>query len=73
MSEQADDVQCESCGRWFRSRGGLAVHTLKMHDILYILKVEFDYYILLSMAQCALDRASLFFHWTAYLEGTCAS
>ena len=24
VSEQAEAVQCESCGRWFRSRGGLA-------------------------------------------------
>ena len=26
MREQPDAVQCETCERWFRSRGGLAVH-----------------------------------------------
>ena len=26
VSDQAGSMQCESCGRWFRSRGGLAVH-----------------------------------------------
>ena len=25
VSEQADAMQCESCGRWFRSGGGLAL------------------------------------------------
>ena len=26
MSKQADAMRCDSCGRWFMSGGGLAVH-----------------------------------------------
>ena len=25
-------VQCEECGRWFRSRGGLAVHRYRREE-----------------------------------------
>ena len=34
MRDQAGSVQCESCGRWFRSRGGLAVHRCKRPEEL---------------------------------------
>ena len=31
VREQRGAVQCERCGRWFRSRGGLAVHACLGH------------------------------------------
>ena len=34
MSDQAGSVQCESCGRWFGSRGGLAVHRCRRPEEL---------------------------------------
>jgi len=32
VREQAGAVQCERCERWFRSRGGLAVHTCRVEQ-----------------------------------------
>ena len=29
ISEQHGAIQCTACSRWFRSRGGLAVHTCR--------------------------------------------
>ena len=32
VSEQRGSVQCQRCKRWFRSKGGLAVHRCKTQD-----------------------------------------
>ena len=33
MDEQRGLVKCDACGRWFRSRGGLAVHRCSPEEV----------------------------------------